>query len=220
MTVSARKSSTATPLPHIWRLPAELTSPEDIIVWAAPLASRPFLSTNFRPMSAALLHMVTQQLPDIPVVWVDTGYNTPATYRFAEAVASRLRLDLHIYTPTVTVARRASVLGGVPPVGHPEHAAFTREVKLAPFERAVRELAPDVWFTGIRAEQNDYRRSLGVVSNGPGGSMKVAPVFHWTRLDLDDYLYRHDLPDNDDYFDPTKGEDTRECGLQFLGSGI
>ena len=220
MSLSARKSSNAAALPSHWLLPPELTAPEDILDWAAPLASRPFLSTNFRPMSAALLHMVTRRLPDIPVVWVDTGYNTPATYRFAESLTKRLSLDLHVYTPTITAARRAAILGGIPPVGHAEHAAFTREVKLAPFERAIRELNPDVWFTGIRAEQNDYRRSLGAVSSGPGGSMKVAPVFHWTRLDLDDYLYRHDLPDNDDYFDPTKGEDARECGLQFLGSGI
>lgn len=201
-------------------LPASVRAPEDIIAWAASVARKPMLSTNFRPLSAALIHLVTTRLPDIPVVWVDTGYNTPATYRYVETLQARLALNLQVFTPRMTAARRAVIHTGVPPVGHPEHAAFTREVKLEPFERALRELAPDIWFTGIRAEQNDFRRGLGVVSAGPQGATRVAPVFHWGRLDLDDYLYRHDLPDNPDYRDPTKGDDTRECGLQFLGSGI
>ena len=194
--------------------------PHSIVREALRYARRPLLSTNFRPRAAALLHLVTRIAPDIPVVWVDSGYNTPATYRFAEEVTQRLKLNLKVYTPLVSSARRAAVLGGVPGLDNPAHEAFTREVKLEPFERALRELAPDLWFTGIRAEQTDFRKTLGVVSRGPFGTTRVAPFFALTGLDLEDYLYEHDLPDNDDYFDPTKVLDRRECGLQNLGSGI
>ena len=38
-------------------------------------------------------------------------------------------------------------------------------------------------------------------------------MFHLTELDVEEYIYEHKLPDNDDYFDPTKGEEHRECGL-------
>lgn len=194
--------------------------PHRIVHEALRCAQRPLLSTNFRPRAAALLHLVTRIAPGIPVVWVDSGYNTPATYRFAEEVTRRLGLNLKVYTPLVSSARRDAVLGGVPGLGDPAHEAFTQEVKLEPFERALRELAPDVWFTGIRAEQTDFRKSLGVVSRGPFGTTRVAPFFALTGLDLEDYLYEHDLPDNDDYVDPTKVLDRRECGLQNLGSGI
>lgn len=194
--------------------------PQDIVRRALAVARRPVVSTNFRPRSAAFLHLVTRIAPDIPVLWVDTGYNTPATYRFAEALTRRLQLNLKVYSPLVTGARRNAVLGGVPALDDPAHRAFTQEVKLEPFERALREHAPDLWLTGIRGEQTDFRRSLGVVSDGPLGTLRVAPIFAWSAVDLEDYLYEHGLPDNDDYVDPTKGRDNRECGLQSMGSGI
>lgn len=194
--------------------------PYDIIDWALARAARPVLSTNFRPHSAALLHMVTRACPDIPVIWVDTGYNTAATYRYAEQVTPLLQLKLQVYAPRVTGARRHAVLGGVPKLDDPLHAAFTREVKLEPFERALHELAPDFWFTGIRSEQTDFRKSLGVLSPGPHGTLRIAPFFNWTEVDLEDYIYEHGLPDNLDYADPTKVGEDRECGLQHLGAGI
>ncbi len=194
--------------------------PQDIVRRALAVAHSPVLSTNFRPRSAAFLHLVTRIAPDIPVLWVDTGYNTPATYRFAEELTRSLQLNLKVYSPLVTSARRDAVLGGVPSLADPAHGAFTQEVKLEPFERALREHAPDLWLTGIRGEQTEFRRSLGVVSNGPLGTLRVAPIFAWSAVDLEDYLYEHGLPDNDDYVDPTKGRDGRECGLQNMGSGI
>jgi phosphoadenosine phosphosulfate reductase len=208
------------PLHHLHHAQFSGVEPQYIVRKALEAARNPVVSTNFRPRSAAFLHLVTRIAPDIPVLWVDTGYNTPATYRFAVELTRRLKLNLNVYSPLVTSARRNAVLGGVPDLDAPEHAAFTREVKLEPFERALREHAPDVWLTGIRGEQTEFRRTLGVVSAGPFGTLRVAPVFAWSAVDLEDYLYEHGLPDNDDYVDPTKGRDNRECGLQNMGSGI
>lgn len=196
------------------------TDPREIIEQALAQARAPVLSTNFRPHAAALLHMVTRVMPDIPVIWVDSGYNTPATYAFAESLRARLGLNLKVYTPLVTAARRHACFGGIPSLADPGHAEFTREVKLEPFERALREHRPDVWLTGIRADQTAHRRALGVVSRGPLGTFKIAPLYSWTEVDLENYLYEAGLPDNLDYVDPTKGRDDRECGLQHLGSGI
>ena len=43
--------------------------------------------------------------------------------------------------------------------------------------------------------------------------LKVAPLFENTDADLDVYLEEHHLPNEFDYFDPTKVEESRECGL-------
>jgi 3'-phosphoadenosine 5'-phosphosulfate sulfotransferase (PAPS reductase)/FAD synthetase len=42
------------------------------------------MSTSFGIQSAVMLHLVTQVVPDVPVIWVDTGYLPVETYRFAE----------------------------------------------------------------------------------------------------------------------------------------
>src|ERR1700744_3829132 len=62
------------------------------------------LSTSFGVQSAVLLHMVTQQWSDIPVVMVDTRYLFPETYRFADYLTERLKLNLKIYRAPVTAA--------------------------------------------------------------------------------------------------------------------
>lgn len=190
-------------------------SPEAIIDWAAARAERPVLTTNFRPGAAALLHLVTRRLPGIPVVWVDTGYNTPATYRYAEALREALALDLHVYVPRVTAGRRAA-LGGVPSPDSRGFAQFAHETKIEPFERAFNELRPDVWFTGVRAGQSEFRRTLPVVSRGARNTLRVAPLIEWRDEDVAAYLDAHGIADNDDYVDPTKPDAKTECGIQLL----
>src|SRR5258708_21961869 len=60
-------------------------SPLEIVKWAiAQAKGRAIVSTNFRPYEAVVLHLATQAQADIPVLWVDHGYNRPATYKHAE----------------------------------------------------------------------------------------------------------------------------------------
>ncbi len=189
--------------------------PEALTRWALSLGKRAICTTNFRPFEAVILHMVTQAQPDLPIVWMDSGYNTEATYRFADDVAKRLSLNLSIYHPKRSRAHREALEGAAPSIDDPRHTAFTEEVKLEPFERALREMAPDVWFTAVRAEDTAQRAQMQPVSVNANGLIKVAPVLFWTAKDMYQYLQKHDLPNNFDYFDPTKVEEKRECGLHL-----
>ena len=70
-------------------------SPLEIIRWAvAQAGGRAVVSTNFRPYEAVMLHSCMQVQPDIPVLWVDHGYNRPATYRHAEQLRKLLKLNI------------------------------------------------------------------------------------------------------------------------------
>lgn len=191
-------------------------SPAAIVDWTVLNARRLILTTNFRPLSVALLHLVTRIKPDIPVLWVDSGYNTVATYQFVDELTAKLGLNLHVYKPRTAAVRDPRARPAIPDIGTPAHANFTRSVKLEPFERALDEWRPDYWITGIRHDQTDYRRSLDIVTTGPHGVVRVAPLFYWSEVDVEGYIYDHELADYDDYFDPTKGPDNRECGLQTL----
>ncbi len=62
------------------------------------------LSTSFGAQSAVSLHLVTQQWPEIPVVLVDTGYLFPETYRFADELTERLKLNLKVYRAPLSPA--------------------------------------------------------------------------------------------------------------------
>lgn len=190
-------------------------NPEGLVRWALGLKQRAIVTTNFRPFEAVILHMVSRVQPDVPVVWMDNGYNTPATYEFADAVTKQLGLNLKIYLPLRSRAHREAIEGQTPALDDPRHAAFTEEVKLEPFARALRETQPEVWFTAVRATDSAVRAQMEPVSINPDGLIKVAPLLHWSSKDLHKYCVQHGLPNNFDYVDPTKGEDQRECGLHL-----
>jgi phosphoadenosine phosphosulfate reductase len=189
--------------------------PAELVRWACGLGRKAIVTTNFGPFEAVILHLVTRVQPDMPVVWMDSGYGTEATYRFADETTRLLKLDLHIYHPRRSRAHREAVDGPPPGIDDPRHDAFTREVKLEPFERAMKEMAPQVWFTAIRKEQTAHRASLSPVTRSPDGMLKIAPVFFWTSKQMNDYIKANGLPNNFDYFDPTKVDDKRECGLHL-----
>lgn len=187
--------------------------PLDIVRWAADLGGKAIVTTNFGPYEAVILHLVHRVQPDMPVVWVDSGYGTRYTYQLAEKLIADLGLNMHVYNPLQSAARRDAIMG-IPDVDDPRHEEFTNQVKLEPFGRAMREMNPDVWLTAIRRDQTEFRRNLSVVTQDkPGGVVKVAPVFHWTEADMQGYLDEHGLPNETRYYDPTKVLDQRECGL-------
>lgn len=187
-------------------------TPAEIIAAVLQEGKKAVLTTNFRPYEAAILHAVTRVQPDIPVIWCDTGYNTPQTYRHAEELTHRLGLNLFCYIPRQTAAWRQAILG-MPSVEDPLHAEFTRQVKLEPFERAMKEHQPEVWFTNLRKGQTAHRDSLDILSPGHGGVLKASPFYHWSDAELDGYLRQHGLPNELRYHDPTKALENRECGL-------
>lgn len=199
------------------QLNAELRhkSPQEIIHWSLGLGRRVFASTSFSPNSACILHMVKQVAPGMPVVWVDSGYNLVDTYRTAEKIMSELQLNMHIYIPQMTAERRNALMGGIP---HPDedeklHKEFSRQVKLEPFQRAMDDLRGEVWITGIRQQESEFRKSLDIITIDNRGLLKVAPVFYWQEEQLEEYVRVHNLPSCRHYFDPTKVLDGRECGL-------
>ncbi len=185
----------------------------DIIKWAVEQGKKPIVSTHFGPMEAVVLHTAVQAKKDITVVWADSGYNTRDTYLVAEKLIASLELEVEVYTPKITAARWDNAFGGVPDVGEESHDAFTKNFKLEPFTRAMKEVAPDVWITGVRSEQTAFRQNMEVISQGTDGVIKVAPFLHWKEADMLAYLKEHDLPNVENYFDPTKGLSNRECGL-------
>lgn len=187
-------------------------SPSEIILWTVSITNNPVVTTNFRPYEAAILHAVTRVKKDLKVIWCDTGYNTPQTYKHAETIIEQLNLNIHLYVPKQTTAHRDVVLG-IPDVDDPKHKIFTEQVKLEPFKRAMAEHNPDAWFTNLRKGQTAFRDSIDIVSQGADGILKVSPFYHWTDEELDDYLIENNLSNEFKYFDPTKQLENRECGL-------
>jgi phosphoadenosine phosphosulfate reductase len=188
-------------------------SPRDYIEWVIAQNKKAIVTTSFGPFSAVMLHLATSIKADIPIFWIDTGYNTLETYLYAEGLIKDLKLNIEVFIPKMTAARRNALMNGIPNIDNELHEEFSRQVKLEPFERMLKQVRPDYWLTAIRKDETDFRKFLDIFSEGPGEICKVAPFLDWTEVDMEGYLYEYGLPQVGKYKDPTKVIENRECGL-------
>jgi len=208
-----------------WNRELRSKTPLEITRWSIALAKESegnaIVSTNFRPYEAVVLHLAAQAQADIPVLWVDHGYNRPATYKHAEEIKDLLHLNLKAYIPKITPAHRDAIDGPIPtPEDEEGLKKFSALMKLEPFQRGMRELAPTIWITALRKVQNPNRAELDIVSADANfGSLKISPVFYLSDEEMESYLTEHKLPNEWDYYDPAKADEKRECGLHAVWGG-
>lgn len=221
----------------------ETMTAQQRVAWA--LANAPqniMLSSSFGIQAAVMLHLVTEQAPDIPVVFTDTGYLFPETYQFADQLASRLKLNLKVYRSDISPAWQEARFGKLWEKGTEGISQYNTINKVVPMGQAQEELQVKSWFAGLRRTQSDTRQNLSVLQQLPDGKFKIYPVLDWTNKDIHRYLKKNDLP-----YHPLweKGyvsvgdwhtsrpleagmteQDTRffglkrECGLHEFGDGI
>ncbi len=177
---------------------AELLQKKDakgIVQWAAKTFDTGLvLSTSFGIQSAVMLHLVTQVVPRIPVIWVDTGYLPKETYQFAEDLTERLQLNLHVYQSPLSPARMEALFGKLWASQDVEDLNRYDQIrKVEPMQRALRELKATAWLAGLRSDQTLHRRTLDVVGR-QDGLYKVLPILNWTAKDIYNYLMAYDLP--------------------------
>jgi phosphoadenosine phosphosulfate reductase len=169
-------------------------SPAERIRWALEAFGEEIvLTTSFGAQAAVMLHLVTAERPNIPVVFIDTGYLFPETYRFAETLSNRLRLNLHVYQPQMTAARQEALFGKRWEMGRDGLEAYGLINKVEPMNRALLELGATAWLSGLRRSQAKSRSDLEVLSL-QNKTVKVHPIIEWTDRDIYQYLTQHDLP--------------------------
>jgi phosphoadenosine phosphosulfate reductase len=169
-------------------------SAEERVDWALrELPGTYVLSSSFGAQSAVSLHLLTQRLPTIPVVVVDTGYLFPETYRFIDELTERLSLNLHVVRPELSPAWLESRHGELWKQGRDGLDRYNRLAKVEPMQHALAALGAGTWFAGLRRQQALSRAAAPVLDHRHG-RWKVHPIIDWTDRDVGLYLRRHDLP--------------------------
>jgi len=169
-------------------------SAEDRVLWAHQrFGDHLILTTSFGIQSAVMLHLVTRIVPEIPVVFIDTGYLFPETYRFARDLTERLKLNLKRYRAEMSAAEQEALFGRLWEQGRDGIDRYNFLNKVEPMDRAVRELDAKAWLTGLRREQASTRMDLDVVK-AQNRITKIHPIIDWSSRDVYRYLKKNDLP--------------------------
>jgi phosphoadenosine phosphosulfate reductase len=130
----------------------------------------------------------------IPVVWVDTGYLPPETYRYAQQLSQRLGLAPHVAQAELSPARMEALHGRLWETGNVEDLElYHRLRKVEPLDRALTSLAASCWASGVRGNQTDHRRSMTVLDT-VRQRWSLRPLLTWSNRDVYYYMQEHDLP--------------------------
>ncbi len=124
-------------------------------VLAANENARVCLTNSFQAEDMAVLHILRQRIPEVPVLFLDTGYHFAQTYEYRDRMAKEWSLRLVNVLPKQTVPEQESAFGIL------YHSDPTRCCQLRKVEPLLDALEPfDVWFTGLRREQSPTRKNL------------------------------------------------------------
>ncbi len=182
-----------------WR-PAEPPDERDpfaITTWAVSRFTRQTMAmtTSFGMEGIALIDILVQQIPDLRVIYVDTGFLFEETLRLRDTLAKRFpSLRLEAIHPQLDPQQQAEKFGDELWKRDPDSCCRMR--KIEPLDRAIKNV--DVWFTALRRSQSATRLDLKVVDwDWQYQLIKICPLVTWSRRDVYDYIKLRDLPYNE-----------------------
>jgi phosphoadenosine phosphosulfate reductase len=151
------------------------------------------VTSSFQTECMALVDLVIEQRPDIPVLFLDTGYHFPETYIYRDQMTDLMHLNLVNLAAKMPVAEQESRFGILNQTA-PDRCCAIRKVE--PLFRGLADYG--VWFTALRREQSPTRANLQPVDHFklPTGHqlLKVSPLADWTNSDVWAYLKRRGIP--------------------------
>ncbi len=193
---SSIAASLPIPIPDLGHSAPDLekASAEERIRWAVDAFGEGLvMTTSFGIQSAVMLSMVARVAPKLPVIFIDTGYLFPETYRFAKELTERLQLNLRTYVPASTAAQQEALYGKQWEQGLEGLQRYNFINKVEPMDRAVRELGATAWLAGLRRSQASTREALPVVQR-QNKITKIHPIIDWDDRRVYRYLTEHGLP--------------------------
>jgi phosphoadenosine phosphosulfate reductase len=172
----------------------EKSTAQQRIAWAFDvLPGAHALSSSFGAQSAAILHLVTRERSDVPVVLIDTGYLFPETYRFADELTDRLGLNLKVVRPSLGIAWMEARHGRLWEQGLAGLEQYNRLRKTEPMQQALRDLGAGTWIAGLRRAQSESRKNIHILERRDG-RWKFHPLADWSHQRVWNYLQSHRLP--------------------------
>lgn len=164
--------------------------PEDVLRWTAETFGPDVAaSSSFQSQSVPLLHMISRACPQLPVMFLDTGFHFPETIAFRDRLVGELGLNLqvlHCRIPRDAFMRCYGTLYR----SDPDLCCYLNKVE--PLARALAGKA--AWVAGIRRDQTAARRTTRILERGGDRIYKISPLAAWASEDVDGYIRRHGLP--------------------------
>ena len=151
------------------------------------------VTSSFQTEDMVVLHLLRKHLPNVPVIFLETGYHFAAVTEYRDRLARDWNLNLINALPLTTI-REHEAQFGLLHIINPTQCCQIRKV-----EPLMRSLEPFAWwFTGLRREQSPTRANLKKLEDHrlPSGKQmkKISVLADWTWDRVEAYAHEHDIP--------------------------
>ncbi|MES2394241.1 MAG: phosphoadenylyl-sulfate reductase [Acidobacteriota bacterium] len=151
------------------------------------------LTSSFQTEDMVVLHMLRRHLPDVPVIFLETGYHFKALLEYRDRLVDEWSLNLINALPRTTLEEHERQFGLLHII-EPTKCCQIRKV-----EPLMRSLEPyRFWFTGLRRDQSPTRANLKKIEDHklPTGTMlkKISVLADWDMDRVNAYADEHNIP--------------------------
>src|SRR5689334_22849734 len=175
------------------QLQSKTSEARDSIALALAATGQVCVTCSFQAEDMVVLQLVRERLPDVAVLFLDTGYHFAEVYRYRDEMSARYKLNLINLVPEQTVAEQESEFGLLYQA-RPDECCKLRKVR--PLFAALESY--DMWFTGLRRIQSPTRANLQTIDRFslPSGKklLKVSPLADWSDRHVWAFARENDIP--------------------------
>jgi phosphoadenosine phosphosulfate reductase len=169
--------------------------PREILEWATYSVDRLVVATSFQSSGLVILHMLRDIKPDMPVLFLDTGFHFIETLQFARAKTEEWGLKLVVLRGKHGSTEVQAEQYG-PELYRRNPNLCCQINKTEPLQEALAEF--DGWISGLRRDQSPERATSVKISQPqilPSGRaiLKIHPLANWTKADVESYIARYDI---------------------------
>ncbi len=147
-------------------------------------------SSSFQTQSVPLLHIISRVCPELPIIFIDTGYHFPETLAFRDELRARYHLNVVVIQPTVTKSEIMQKYGEALYRHDPDLCCYIN--KVSPMQWAISWA--QAWVSGVRHDQTADRKEMHIFQIQENGLLRVHPMLNWTEDDINAYRQAHNLP--------------------------
>jgi phosphoadenosine phosphosulfate reductase len=172
---------------------SKIQGARDLIASVLAQAGAPCVTSSFQTECVVLVHLLIEQRPDIPVLFLETGYHFKETLGYRDQLTAAWKLNLMNLSAMQSVAEQEAAFGILNQTA-PDRCCALR--KVGPLFAGLESF--DTWFTALRREQSPTRANLKPIDDFklPSGQAlrKISPLADWTTRDVWTYLSSRGIP--------------------------
>lgn len=170
----------------------EAQEPTEILAWAWQTFGQDLAATSsFQTQSVALLHLISETCPELPILFLDTGFHFPETLAYRDQLIRVFGLNVKNITPLMGHSQ-FRIQHGLLHQNNPDLCCFINKVE--PLEKAKK--AYGAWISGIRRDQTAHRANTPIISIDKKGRYKICPMANWDKRKLWRHIGQYQLPEH------------------------